>query len=274
MQALEILVHVKVHEDWSEHIDVALNLAKLSGGRAHGFCNLHELMITRALFRRNAALVAEREAEWRARAARIETSFRKALTQHGIEGSWTVKEGLGSDLLVYASRFHDLSVIEQFGPNDDIDWDPAQETALSSGAPTLIVPHQGLFPAIGRRIAVAWNGSREAAAAVHGAMPLLLNSDEVVILSGKAKDEIAARQMPAPHDLPSYLERKAIKCRVIDFAASDAEAGAKLLQAAKNEGCDMLVMGAFGRSWIREWVLGGATRHIMRNMDMPVLMAH
>ena len=91
----------------------------------------------------------------------------------GCSDDWDAAEGDASELLTLASRVHDVIIVEQTREGfDELGWDVAETCAVSSGTPTLVVPFEGTFPPIGQRVLVAWNGSHQAAAAVHGALPL------------------------------------------------------------------------------------------------------
>ena len=102
----------------------------------------------------------------------------------------------------------------------------------------------------------------------------LERAERVVVLNGERRETFASITRLPSHGLGSYLRRKGVAVEEIAFSASDDKAGDAILKAAHQHQADMLVMGAYGRSWFREWVLGGATRHVLRNMDLPVLMAH
>ena len=274
MTALDVLVHVKASKDWTESIDVGLRLAQQLGARAHGLLTLGDLARLKSLFAGNDKLIAERQSEWDQKATTSEARFHQALETHGVEGTWLVGEGHASELLSLLGRVHDLIVVEQNALGDEIDWDPAEETALGGGVPALIVPNKGAFTTVGQCIAIAWNQSREAALAVRGALPLLERAERVVVLNGERRETFASITRLPSHGLGSYLRRKGVAVEEIAFSASDDKAGDAILKAAHQHQADMLVMGAYGRSWFREWVLGGATRHVLRNMDLPVLMAH
>jgi nucleotide-binding universal stress UspA family protein len=276
MATLDLLVHVKANKEWTESINVGLRLARQLDARVDGLLTLGELARTKALFAKEAAIVAERQADWDRKSTEAEARFRHALEKEAVDGTWLVGEGQASELLTLVGRVHDMIVVEQNDPGiDDIDWDPAEEAAVGSGVPTLVVPTTGTFPVVGRRIAIAWNHSREAARAVHGALPLLLRAQSVVVITGQRKETFASVIKAPSHDLAAYLRRKGVFVEDVPFQPSSAEnADTALLTAVGNTGADLLVMGAYGRSWLREWILGGATRYVLRNMDLPVLFAH
>jgi nucleotide-binding universal stress UspA family protein len=114
---------------------------------------------------------------------------------------------------------------------------------------------------------VAWNATRQAARAVHDAMPFLEAAAKVTALTINADEDPAA-------DLARHLARHGVKAEASTLKSDDVEVGALLLSRAADLSADLLVMGAYGHSRLREVVLGGATREIFRSMTVPVLMAH
>jgi nucleotide-binding universal stress UspA family protein len=134
----------------------------------------------------------------------------------------------------------------------------------------MVIPYIGARRRIGNKLLVAWNGSREAARAVADAMPLLERADEVKVLSAKPLDigDLSGA------DIALHLARHDVNTEASSSANKDIDIGDLLLNEAAQEGADLLVMGAYGHSRFRETVLGGATRHVLKNMTVPVLMSH
>lgn len=271
----DILVHVKYNEAWSPHIDVAGALAQTFGARLTGLYTLSDLAALKTVFGKSAVSVRERENRDAARAAEAEAKFGAFLTQMKIEGDWTVGEGSAGDLLPWASRFCDLIVIEQTDlGTDEIGLESEIQTVMASGRPTLVVPRQGKFPTVGKRILLAWNGSREAAAALHGALPLIEKADHVDVALGRGKEVFGSITRYPALQITDYLARRTRSLAVREIAAGEPDAGAAILKTAADAGSDLIVMGAFARSWFREWIFGGATLHVLRKTTLPVLMAH
>jgi len=209
----------------------------------------------------------EREAE------AAQKRFTEAADKAGVSHSWITGEGDASDVLLQAARLQDLVVVEQSTPGADLLWGPAVQMALS-GYPTLVVPKGWTAPVARKHALVAWNSSVQAAAALRKAMPLLTETEEVTLLMGPSQETLPyTLRVPAPDPL-AYLKRHGINAVTYDKEITGGDAGAKILKVASEKGADLLVMGAFGRSRFREWVLGGATRHIMANTEIPTLMAH
>ena len=144
---------------------------------------------------------------------------------------------------------------------------------LGSGRPVFLVPNDGLASAAARRVLVAWSGTREAARAVFDALPILQQAQEVRVIAIAGSDADPATQ-EADGDICTALTRHKVKCGAIEHIPTHADVGRCLTQQAIAHKADLLVMGCYGHSRLREFVLGGATRHQLRHMMIPVLMSH
>jgi nucleotide-binding universal stress UspA family protein len=176
------------------------------------------------------------------------------------------------------SRYHDLSIIGQFDSSTNQDeWQVGgafqDEVVLGVGRPVLIVPYTGEFSRCGQKVVVAWDAGREAARAVYDALPLLKRAREVTVLvinaekSGKHGEEPGA-------DIALVLARHGVRVNVIRDSATRIDAGTFLLSRIADLDADLLVMGAYGHSRLREIVTGGVTRTLLDSMPIPVLMSH
>ncbi len=139
---------------------------------------------------------------------------------------------------------------------------------LDSGRPVLLVPQSGAVPT-GDLVTIGWDGSRESARAVSCALPFLHQAKRVVCLAGVS--EVAPE---VPQKLLRYLAAHGITAEGETFEPSGDGMGADLLQRTANMGGDLLIMGAYGHSRLRELLLGGATHDVLKNAQIPVLMAH
>jgi nucleotide-binding universal stress UspA family protein len=133
-----------------------------------------------------------------------------------------------------------------------------------------MVPYIGAVDGIGERVIVAWNASREAARAVADAMPILDGAREVEVFIASDND---IGDLPGA-DIAAHLARHGIDVTVYETPANNVSIGDALLNRASETGADMIVMGGYGRSRFREFVLGGVTRHMLQHMTVPVLMSH
>lgn len=145
---------------------------------------------------------------------------------------------------------------------------------MESGRPVLLVPNEGRNALPARRVTVAWDGRREAARAVFDAVPVMGGADDVsLVWINPEKAGQRAGDLPG-FDICAALSRHGIKSQMVEAHAIGGDVGAELLRQAKVQGADLLVMGCYGHSRLRELILGGASRHILSNMDLPVLMSH
>jgi nucleotide-binding universal stress UspA family protein len=136
----------------------------------------------------------------------------------------------------------------------------------------LFVPYTGRFRDIGKRVLVAWNASREAARAVSDALPILAQAQSVEVVAfdpdGADHGEVAGA------DIALFLARHGVKASAARQSAPDIDVGSQILSRVADSNADLLVMGGYGHSRLRELALGGATRTVLDSMTLPVLMAH
>jgi nucleotide-binding universal stress UspA family protein len=271
----DVLVHVKYHETWSPHIDVAGHIAEAYGARLTGLYTLSDIAVMKNVMGAKSQSVLDRQARDAKKASKAEAAFRGFLERMKLAGDWTVGEGNAGDLLRWSSRFNDLVVIEQTDlGTDELGLESEIQCLMGSGRPTLIVPWRGSFPTVGKRILIAWNGSREAALAVHGALPFIARAEQVDLLIGRGKEVFSSITRYPSFGIADYLARRTSSLSTRPFEPTDAQAGTEILKAAAEAQADLIVMGAFARSWFREWIFGGATLQVLRSMKVPVLMAH
>lgn len=175
------------------------------------------------------------------------------------------------------ARCCDLAVLGQIDPDDHDSTVPAdfpEYVVMNCGGPVLLVPYQNAGLPPGDKVMIAWNGSMEAGRAIHNAIPLLQKAQavEIAILNPASySDDIIGT--PPGADLKAYLARHAINAGVITHK-TDEDAGDALLALAKDSGADLIVMGCYGHSRVREILLGGATRSMMTSTTIPLLMSH
>jgi len=177
-----------------------------------------------------------------------------------------------ADMFGRMARRFDLSVVRQAEPGKSTPAPLIIEAALfETGRPVLIVPYIQKGDLKLDRVMVAWDASRSAARAVNDAMPFLARAGlvEVVVVAEHGKDE----ELPAA-DLAGHLARHGVKVGVKPVVAPATKVADVLLSHAADSAADLLVMGGFGHSRLREFVLGGVTRGILEAMTVPTLMAH
>jgi nucleotide-binding universal stress UspA family protein len=178
-----------------------------------------------------------------------------------------------AEMFARAARRFDLAVVGQTEPDRPAPEELIIEAALfDSGRPVVVVPYIQKGGLKLDRVMVCWDSSRTAARAIADALPLLQRAksvDVVVIATGRFKtDEIAGA------DIAEHLSRHGLTVDVKRLVAADTDVPNTILSYAADNSTDFLVMGGYGHSRLREFVLGGATRGILSSMTVPVLMAH
>jgi nucleotide-binding universal stress UspA family protein len=181
--------------------------------------------------------------------------------------------GGAADLFGHIARRFDLSVVGQTEPDRPAPEELIAESALfESGRPVIIVPYiqkQGLKL---DRVLVCWDGGRTATRAIADSLPFLKRAkaiDVVMVASGRAKSD----EIPGAN-IGQHLARHGLTIEVKRIVAADTDVPNTILSYAADSSADFLVMGGYGHSRLREFVLGGATRGILASMTVPVLMAH
>lgn len=270
----DILVHVTELQRWAPCVHYAARLAgalhaSLTGAWCEATAVAANAQDVGALVALAAIESRTDEREVQAAAARFR-AWAASLGAHNPE--WQAVEADPAIALRNLSRWHDLSVL---GRGSDSPWNSESalaEILMNTQAPCLIVPDSSPADFQIHRAAIAWKDSLGAIAAVHDALPLLRLAHHVVILSSAPIS--APSRLPGGMDVSRYLARHGIHAVEVLFQAQASGVGADVLQAARDADADLLVMGAFGRSRLAEWALGGVSRHLLAHSPIPMLMRH
>ena len=190
--------------------------------------------------------------------------------------AWQVAEGQVPEALALAGNWHDLMVIER---TEHAMWGSLSavgNVVLGAGLPCLAIPGEAPSQAAALDVvAIAWNGSSEALRAAHAALPLLQRARRIVILHGEQLPPAGMAAWQPAFDLESYLLRHGLRSESLLIpGGTEDEVGAALLHAAGEIGAGMLVMGAYGHTRFREWVLGGVTRYVLAHARLPLWLRH
>jgi len=269
----DILVHMG-GSAYAERARVACQLAEVHGAHVVG---LHvtqppdvppyvEAQLTAEVLRAQERFSDEDRAQSKA-------AFDDVIKGFTLSTEWRAVEGDAVEAVELHGRHADLVVLGQTDPDSPatVNLDIAGRLVLSLGRPVLAVPYVGRYETVGKRVLVAWDGSRTAARALGDALPILQRAEAVSVLSLNADENHAAM---AGVDIAVHLARHDVTVEAQHLRGGDIGAGAALLSRAADFGADMLVMGAYGHARWRELVLGGVTEHMLDHMTLPVFMSH
>lgn len=196
--------------------------------------------------------------------------FEAAAGDAGVSSSW-LEVGGDDDLgLIASARRFDLTMLPPMARTSfGITQIAAAEVGLAAGGPILVVPESGLSATPGKRILVAWKGSRESARALHDAWPLLTEADEVHVLTIAHEGEGGPEGM-----LQRHLERHGIKANIIVDRSHDASAADIMRRQVKVLGADLVVMGLYGRPRVSEVILGGVSHDLLAAPPAGLFLSH
>ncbi len=199
----------------------------------------------------------------------------KAAAPANVPTEFRMLEGLSGEVqnaIGRAARNFDVSIMRQASPEEpDFSNQMLVSVLFSSGRPALVVPYIHRGPAKFDRAMVTWDGGMTAARAIAGALPLLAQAKQVEVVSVAVEDE-DGDALPA-FDITHHLARHGINAELKQLTPAQTIAST-LLSHASDTSADFMVMGCYGHSRLREFVLGGTTRTILESMTIPILMAH
>ena len=274
MTIRNILVQVDHDARNSVRITLAVNLAKRHGAHLIGLFAYAGLpvnfpyaegLVTREMLRRYEEATHET-------AGTLRAEFERRAGSAGLSHEWRTEEEGVHPVLATQARYADFVVVGQAVPGSSAvgrSHDLAEEVVVASGSPTIVVPYAGTFDKAIGRVVIAWNGSRESSRAVRDAMPILRAVDEVTVFSVNPDHD----HLPGA-EIANHLASHGVKTDVRHTITSDIDVGDAVLNAVSDHAADLLVMGAYGHTRLREFVFGGATRHILRHMTAPTLLSH
>ncbi len=176
--------------------------------------------------------------------------------------------GREDEIISFQARLADLTIVPHPQHGEDVaSADALHAVLFESGRPVLMAPF-ARPQTIGKRIAIAWNGSHEAASALASVMPFVRQAEAVRVL---VSDDYY-RRGPLGHEVVDYIAHHGVTADLVNFKPIGKVAAAGLLAAAADFGADLMSMGAYSTSRLRQLILGGNTTHVLENATLPVLM--
>jgi nucleotide-binding universal stress UspA family protein len=268
-----ILVHIDASPRSAVRLALARRLAHRHGAELEAFYGVEPSLVAMPWaggegLAAAAAALAERDDEQRKRA---HTMVEQVAEQHAL--AWIDGGTAPYWSLLQHAMYTDLLVLGQPDEQDSLTGPLPPELVANSimdtGKPALVVPAAGTFEAIPSRILVGWKPTRESARAVTAALPWLRQAAAIALAT--REDEGEADSLAR---LAHWLQLQGVSAPVRQHRLGEGEVGEALLQMAARTEAELLVMGCYGHSRAREWVLGGASHTVLRGMTLPVLMVH
>ncbi|MEX1036143.1 MAG: universal stress protein [Sneathiella sp.] len=274
MSIKTILLHLNNDQQLDERIETALGLAVEHDAHLIGLYTIAQVTVPTSFmgyvppeFIEQSRKSEEENAA--AAKARLESLAAKVDKQVEI----IVEEGYAPDLINNHALAVDIVVVGQGDPEEENNTQSryvAEEIVVSSPRPVLIIPTAGKYRNFGKHVMVGWNNTRESSRALHEAMPFLKMAEKVTLLSVNSTED----ETDETKHILAHLERHGVKAEYKSGHWPDLGVGDAILDALVDYSADMLVMGAYGHSRLRQMILGGATKSILGQMTAPVLFAH
>ena len=276
MTIKDILVHVDTDSGADARLALAAQIADRNGAHVAGLHIKADIVLpmTESYGALPASFFEEQYRAIDERAESAKEKFEAAMRGGTASSEWRVAWGGPADVLRRQARYADLVIVGQKNPDSpDAAGDVPDGVLLGTGRPTLIVPYVGPAKTFAKNVLIAWDDGAPATRALHDALPLLKNADQVIVAAVNAEDTGDHGQIPCA-DICRHLARHGIKAEAVALYAKDIDVADVLLSRAFDRGCDLLVMGGYGHSRFREFVLGGVTDQMLKSMTIPVLMSH
>jgi nucleotide-binding universal stress UspA family protein len=273
----DILVSLSLDESHDASGDYAMSVAELFGAHLSGIALAYipVIPVTTPMEALGADLIVAEHAKNMKAAAAAVARFDRSMRAGGLRGEARLLDAgiaeASKEFGEFARRF-DLSVVGQAKPSDPEDGMIVEGALFGSGRPVIVVPYIQRKGIKLDRVVVCWDGSRAAARATGDAMPFLTRAkkvDVVTIGAAPAKSE----EVPGA-DIAQHLARHGRNVEVQRLVVADIDTTSAILSYVADAGADLIVMGGYGHSRLREFVLGGVTRGILGSMTVPVLMSH
>lgn len=284
MALRNLLVHVDPTSGCPKRVDLAVHLAARENAHLTALYCVGEFTLPGWADVPGSVVTEQRRRETE-QGEHVLQQFREAADRQGISYETRMAEvpadSIADEVAVHA-RYTDLAILGQVNPDEDPSGGRqiVETVVMGAGRPVLVVPYIGAPTdpkgdiRIGRNIMVAWDAGREATRAVNDALPFLERSSQATVVAINPTTSAKRHGEEPGADIGLHLARHDVKVDVSHYRMGDMGPGDAMLSRLTDLDADMLVMGAYGHSRMREIVMGGATRTVLQHMTVPVLMSH
>ena len=278
-----ILAHFNDEQRFPGIMKAAVQIARTHHAHIVGLAVMPPIIIVPGTEADAGAVIEDHREQYRPQLVAMHEAFTADLTAHDVKGEWLELDcervdpfGDVGRVAVAHARTADLVIASVANPAWSLSayLDVHESLVMDSGRPVLLLPNPPMPAQIGKRVLLAWNDTREAARATFDALPLLGSAETVMV--AQVDDSTSGgdgRALPRT-DICKAMARHGVRCALLPVIAAANGTGGTLLQTAERRDADLLVMGCYGHSRLRELIFGGASRHVLQHMRIPVLMSH
>ena len=279
MDFKNLLIHLDHSSGCQNRLQTTFDLARSFGAHITGLFVVADYIIPSYVEAQiSVDVITEVTENALARAHVTLGEYQKLAEEAGVSMDSHVLEGQLIPILREHSKYADLLVLGQDQPDDtdNTSYGLADALLFEGGCACLVVPHSGKLTAPGQRVLLTWNASRESARALREALPLLARAETVVTLTSEPDDGNSglARGHPHADELARFLESHGIAAISSGISDPDISATDAIIGQAAEMNADLVVMGGYGHARLREIILGGVTRDLLKQTTVPLLLAH
>lgn len=279
MEFKNILIHLDHSNGCRNRIEVAFDLARKFDARITGLLVVADYIVPSYVEAQiSVDVITDVTEKALARARDTLDEYQKLADAAGVSMEGHVLEGQLIPILREHSKYSDLLVLGQDQPedHDNASYGLADSLLFEGACACMVVPHSGKLEPLGKRVLLTWNASKESARALREAMPLLSRAETVVVLSSEPDDgdSSIARGHPHADELARFLESHGIETISSGISDTDMSTTDAIIGQAAQMNADLIVMGAYGHTRLREIILGGVTRDLLKQAPVPLLLAH
>ncbi len=271
MALKNILIHLDNSPGCPARIDLAINLARTHGANLKGlYVIAHEYYAPRHVSIMESGAKA------------TETLFIEKTTSAGIMSEclyvdWSVVGVSVTDIITSYAYYTDLIIVGQYdknAPNNTTPADFVERLGLASGRPLLVIPCSGTFATLGERVVVAWKAGRESVRAVNDALPILKKAKKLCIVSVGSFGHHDRAAEESVYQLCAHLAHHQVAAEHEQILATGLPIAELLLNNARNQKMDLLVMGGYAQTRRGAYVLGPVATYLLTHMTLPILLSH
>ena len=270
----DILAPTRDSRSWQANVEYAARLSVLLEGTLTALYQIPPPIVIPDVAAPSVAIEIVEICREEANAAmRAQEPFAQWCRGIGVRsGSWHVAQGAELPVLQSAAKWHDLIVFERsYERSDGAALAALGAAVLRTDLPCIVLPAAHRMLRLDT-VAIAWKGTAEATRALHAALPLLRHAGRIVLIHGEEGESADAEILLV--EAEHHLQAHGLSARRIRIAPSPSAAGDAIFKAARDAAADLVVMGAYGRTRVSEWLFGGATRSALHTATMPVFMRH
>jgi nucleotide-binding universal stress UspA family protein len=273
----DIVLNLSVDGERDTARDYAISVARTLDAHLTGVAFAYEPIAPGTIFDGvSASIIATQRNAYEEAAKSAARKFDEAARLGAVSAEARVLSATAAgsgDVFGQLARKYDLSIVGQVEPDGGFPEDLIVEGALfTSGRPVLVVPYIQAESFKLDRVLLCWDGSRSAARAIGDALPLIERAKNVEIITIATRED--NREEISGSDIAHHLARHRLKVELKRIVAPDTDVPDTILSYVADTATDLIVMGGYGHSRLREFILGGATRGILASMTVPTLMSH